>query len=141
MKKSRRDFLKNFTASSLGAIAVIKSGGLFVGNALAKTLDTGIKKMKYIHSLKSPLKGAAKGHQKKLIKALSAHKDLVKGPSSALPVCKYCKFWEDPKDGYGWCRYVAKKNNSKGQKAFKDGWCQMFKPVVDAKKLSENLKA
>jgi hypothetical protein len=127
MKVNRRSFFKTISIGSLGVYTALKSGGLFVADAMAKTLDAGIKKMKYVHELKAPLKGQQKKHQKQLHKVLKANPGLVADVDSALPVCKYCKFWEEPKDGYGWCRYVAKKNNKKGQKAYKEAWCQMYK--------------
>jgi len=122
-----------------GALISVKEGGFFIADAFAKTLDAGIKKMKYVHELKAPLKGPAKNHKKLLDKLFAKNPTIVKDPAAELPQCKYCKFWEEPKDGWGACRYVAKKGNAKGQKAYKNGWCQMFKPESKIDKLKKQI--
>jgi len=131
----RRDF---FTKSTL-ALGALASGLIPAAQLFAKAaLDTGIKKFKYVHELTGELSGTAKRHLKKLLTKVDTFQGVTVNKADLKPVCQYCKWWEEPTDGYAYCKFVAPKKKA-DKKAYITGWCAMFNPVAKTEQFKKRL--
>lgn len=135
----RRDFFKYMGMGLAGVVFLkIKNDGssLFLNEAIAidsalaaDKKDAAIKMQDYI-SLNKDMDGAApvnnSGKPSTGKAKWEAHKKDGKLAKGELPACSSCKFYKDPKDGYGTCAMVQATGKAPDKWVNQSGWCKLW---------------
>lgn len=130
----RRDFFK-YLGLSAASIALFKMKnartilGISQAYAQAGKKDGAIKLQDYISvssemDTPAPMNNTGKPSGGKA--KWETHKKDPKLAKGELPACVSCKFYKDPKDGYGSCAMVQATAKAPDKWVSEKGWCKLW---------------
>lgn len=121
----RREFFK-YLGASMVFLPLLKIKNLM---AQAAKKDAAIKMQDYISDgsqmdTAAPMNNTGKPSTGKA--KWDTHKKDAKLAKGTLPSCSSCKFYKDPKDGYGTCAMVQATGKAPDKWVSEKGWCKLW---------------